>query len=511
MPRRATTVTKKRARSASKAVTAAPKAGKTATARTVACWEDDPGDPKLHPSLTPITVPAPNTATQPYAFKIGGTAPAPAVYEAGTPNFRFYSTAAALRRTADFWSTIVPTGTSWQIGKVLPVTLDSGVDLNAFYTRGDFNDTPGLHFFHDSVGGRTFFSGESPDVCCHEMGHAVLDSIRPQLFDAQTIEAAAFHESFGDMSALLSALQVPSFRQEVLQETGGTLNRSSRLSRLAEQLGAAIRVQHPDAVDPDCLRNAANSFFYRDPQTLPPSAPANSLSSEPHSFSRVFTAGFLDALAGIFKMQGATPTDAGLAASTRQLAQILINAILLAPVVPDYYSQVAVHMVAASQTGPFDGKYKEILKGAFVRRGILSLQASATISNALTRNFPRAAITAAKAAGPSASLPKASISAANYGLSRGSLMVHTAEDAKRFAVTSAALTMGPVEPRSPQNAAESYTEDLFQRGRIDIGEYAHADSGPRQHVAFHTHVIVEEKGELVLKRRAFECGFDRAL
>src|SRR5262249_61389954 len=121
-------------------------------------------------------------------------------------------------------------------------------------------------------------------------------------------EAAAFHESFGDMSALLSSLQVPSFAQAVFNETQGTLTRSSRLSRLAEQLGAAIRIQHPDAVSPDCLRNAANSFFYRDPQTLPPRAPASQLSSEPHSFSRVFSAGFLDALMGMFKLQGANPT-----------------------------------------------------------------------------------------------------------------------------------------------------------------------------------------------------------
>ena len=197
---------------------------------------------------------------------------------------------------------------SWQIGKVLPVVLDDGVDLNAFYTRGGFGDGPGLHFFHQAVSGRTYFSGESPDVVCHEMGHAVLDALRPQLFDAQTIEAAAFHESFGDMSGILSALQVDSFRQDVLRETDGVLNRSSRLSRLAEQLGAAIRIQHPDAVDTDCLRNAANSFFYRDPQTLPPSAPANQLSSEPHSFSRVFTAAFLDVLAAMFKSASANGT-----------------------------------------------------------------------------------------------------------------------------------------------------------------------------------------------------------
>jgi hypothetical protein len=134
------------------------------------------------------------------------------------------------------------------------------------------------------------------------------------------------------------------------------------------------------------------------------------------------------------------------------------------------------------------------------------LQAAATISHAKLQRIGKS-LTAATAT-PAAALPKASIAAASYGLSRPSLLVHTAEEPKRFAVTSASLTMGPVEPRSPQNAAESYTEDLFQRGRVLVGKYAHPDLGVMDHLGFHTHVIVEENGELVLMRRAFECGFD---
>ena len=34
---------------------------------------------------------------------------------------------------------------------------------------------------HANVAGTMVFTGESPDVVCHEMGHAVLDAIRPQL------------------------------------------------------------------------------------------------------------------------------------------------------------------------------------------------------------------------------------------------------------------------------------------------------------------------------------------
>jgi hypothetical protein len=468
----------------------------------VACWEDDPGDPAVQPALAPIQVPVPNQSAPPLPYKISGTAPQPNIYQPGTPEFRYFAAAAALRRTADFWSSIIPAGTSWEIGKVLPVELDSGVDLNAFYTRGDGQDSPGLHFFHDTVAARVYYSGESPDVVCHEMGHGVLDAIRPELFDAQTIEAPAFHESFADMSALLSALQVPSFQQALLTDTGGVINRASRWSRLAEQLGAAIRVQHPDLVDPDCLRNACNSFFYTDPQGLPPQAPATQLSSEPHSFSRVFTGAFLDILAGIFRVQG-NSTAANLIATSQDGARILVGGVLAASVVPDYFSQVAASMVQFAEGAPFNGKYRDVLKSAFVRKGILSLQSAAAVSG--MKGPARRGAVAATAA--RRELPRVSVSAAAYGLSKSVITVHVAADSKHMGVTGAS-SLGAAEPRSPQNAAESYTEDLFQRGHVDVGKYADSTGGLVHPYGFKTHRIVEEKGELILKRITFNCGFD---
>jgi len=466
----------------------------------VACWEDDPGEPTLSPPLSPIQVPVPDQSATPLPFKISGTAPQPGVFQPGTPEFRYFAAAAALRRTADFWSGIVPSGTSWEVGNVLPVELDSGVDLNAFYTRGGDGDSPGLHFFHDSVSGRVYYSGESPDVVCHEMGHGVLDAIRPQLFDAQTIEAAAFHEGFADCSALLSALQVPSFRAVLLSDTGGVLGRSSRWSRVAEQLGFAIRDGHPDAVDPDCLRNASNSFFYTDPQQLPPSAPASQLSSEPHSFSRVFSGAFLNVLAGIFTTIGDN-SDASLVKTAQDGAHLLIGAILTAPVVPDYFSQVAAAMVQFGEGSPFNGKYHDVIQSAFVRKGILSLQAAATLRG--VPKPPARGVSAMK--GRAEELPRVAISAAAYGLKQPVVKVHIAAEIKHLGVTGAA-SAGTAEPRGGQNAAESYTEDLFQRGHVDLG--AHGDTGLKHPFSFKTHRIVEEKGDLVLKRITFDCGFD---
>jgi hypothetical protein len=475
------------------------------TSGMVACWEDDPGDPKTLPALLPIQVSAPSESAKPLPYKTTGKAPASQVYQPGTSEFRYYANASALRRTADFWGKILPSGTSWEVGSVLPVDLDSGEDLNAFYTRGDGGDAPGLHFFHEEVSGRTYYSGESPDVCCHEMGHAVLDAIRPQLFDAQTIEAAAFHESFGDMSALLSALQTDSFRVALLSETGGKLNRSSRWSRLAEQLGAAIRIQAPDAVDPDCLRNAYNSFFYRDPQTLPPSAPASQLSSEAHSFSRIFTGAFLEIVAGIFASKGAVDSNT-LQQTSEEAAQILAGGIMNSSIVADYLSQVAANIVQFAEGAPFNGKYSDILKSAFVRHGILSLQAATTISKMKSQTVRMAAAVATRSKQPAA-LAKTTISAGHYGLKQSVLKVHLASDPKTLGVTGSSLLLGALEPRSAQNAAESYTENLFQRGHVEVGRYADERSGFHHPHTFKSHIVTEEDGELLLKRISFNCGF----
>jgi hypothetical protein len=223
-------------------------------------WQDDPGE-RTPPLVQPELRPVPDLTIAPLSMAIAGTdAPPPRAYAPGSAEFRYWSAAEAAARGAAFWRPLFPPGTGWQPGEPLKLLLDEGEDFNAYYDR------QALNFFHGTAGGRTVYSGESPDIVCHEQGHAILDALRPELFDAGTIEAAAFHESFGDMSALLAALQLSSLRSAMLADTGGDLSRNSRLSRLAEQLGWAIRQQMPSAVDADCLRNAANSFFYTNPE-----------------------------------------------------------------------------------------------------------------------------------------------------------------------------------------------------------------------------------------------------
>jgi hypothetical protein len=377
------------------------------------------------------------------------------------------------------------------------VRLDQGVDLNAFYDRH------GLHFFHDTVRDIAVYSGESPDVACHELGHAVLDALRPQLWDAMAGEVAAFHESFGDMSAMLSALQLQSLREKVLTGTSAHIDRSSRLSRLAEQLGWAVRQNHPDEVDRDCLRNASNSFFYTDPVNLPPSAPASSLSSEPHSFSRVFSGAFLNVLAGMFAGQ-AKHDQAALLDAARDAATILVRGAAATPVVPSYYSQVAAHMLEVD-AADFGGKYREALKSGFVRHGILSLQAATVPPPPKDRAGATGAFTFVAPGVENEPLARIALPATHIGL-KEELLVRAASHPKRFAVAGAAADVGATAALAHDVAAVSFLEDLARRGRIDFNGHAVEGAAVLAPRALKTHEVVRERGQLVLVRRCYDCG-----
>jgi hypothetical protein len=465
---------------------------------TVATWEDDPESVE---NPQPIQRPDPNLSAGPFSFTMQAPVdplPPPDVYNVGTVNFRIWAASEAARRGADFWTGIFQGaglgGKTWQPGAPLPIILDEGLDLNAFYDRN------ALNFFHGPEGRKTVFSGESPDVVCHELGHAILDAARPELFDAQFPETSAFHESFGDMSAILSALQLESIRTGLLSDTNSQIDRASRVSRLAEQLGDAIRLQAPDAVDPDCLRNAANSFVYEDPQTLPSNAPASTISSEPHSFSRVFTGAFLNALAGMLLARVAAPAADDLLAASADMATILIRGVLAAPVLPDYYSQVALQIINASQ-GVNGGVYTPIFRGAFVNREIITVDAAVAA-------LPPQHSAMGMAAGTTtaSSVTSSAHAGERFGLRGKRVVIDVHHSFRPFAAAPAVIT-GTATPPVHEEAATAFVGDLFRRGRVDVE--SHQDSADRTvypRVA-RTHYLEAEGNDLRVRRRRFDCNF----
>jgi hypothetical protein len=501
---------------------------RSAAAAAIQGWPTDPmgGVPPVQ-----LAVPALPGSRLPTRIIAPAKAPPAQIHALGTDGFRYWTAAEALRRSAAFWVAARARGWHSEIGNAIPVRLDDGIDLNAYYARNDFppeDIKQGLSFFHDTVRDAatrqqvTVFSGESPDVVAHELGHAVLDSLKPVLFELASIEAAAFHESFGDMSAILTALQLPSVRQAVLEETDGSLRRNSSVSRVAEQLGFAIRQRSPAAVDRDSLRNAANSFLYVDPLTLPSSGPATALTRAPHNFSRVFTGAFLEGLAGMVHRLSARPRIDDVEEASLDMGRLLAQAARSAPTSTRFFQAVAEQMVLADSSA-FAGKYAEALTTAFVRRGLMAVRSLAAPEAVAARTPARAAAAAARfsaaAAGrapvPGAAASNKPVQLALDGATLGLAVKTVYVAAPPVDDTSTTPTLGGMAVRETTGMSrltdvQAFVEALVVSGRINMGPAAGRGGDlvgslakARKHATHYLRKTTDDA--LELKRIAFEC------
>lgn len=442
---------------------------------TITVWENDPA------SGITTTASKPILQTNTFSLLIPGAAPAPSNVTSSDA-FRYWTAAEALRRGTDFWKSAVQSG-KWHRGDELDVNLDIAGDLQADYDRG------GLNFFFGPAGGQTVFASASSDMVCHELGHAILDAVKPELWNSSFQEIAAFHESFGDMSAILCALQVPSFRNAILVETNFHLSRNSRLSRIAEQFGRALHLIDQTVADADCLRNAANSFCYTSPLTLPSLPASAQLSSYPHSFSRIFTGALFQALDGMLAAHAANPaapTPDELLEVSIDMRDIMIGGVVNAALVPNYFAEVAHRMV--QQSGP---KYSAIFETAFVSRAILAVQTVAAMQPVSTAHRP-----------PRDFAPSAiSLPATHFGFA-DTLLVEAASAAPRFIARGAGPDNHPVEPLTPEAAAEAFVSELFTNGQIEDprGQRFAAPANAQ------THKVIEGQNGFTLQRLRFTCG-----
>ncbi len=240
-------------------------------------------------------------------------------------------------------------------GNRLIVVPHAGYGKNAFYDRR----SKSLQFYYfDDKEGRVY-TCLSTDIINHELGHAVLDGVRPYFSESTSIQTAAFHESVGDLTAILILLRNNAFRRELAERTDGKLAAADHLANIAEQFGRSVK-------DLPYLRTARNELKMSDIADV----------HEPHHVSEVMTGAMFDILLGFgdhyFEVRGETPKTAFWHAIER-MQRTAIQPLDLLPPVDVTFKDYALAVLRADElSNPTDPHlhYERMLK-AFEKREIL--------------------------------------------------------------------------------------------------------------------------------------------
>ncbi len=113
----------------------------------------------------------------------------------------------------------------------------AGKWANAYYER-DSHSLQFFHFLSARAEGTEIYTSLSHDIVAHETGHAILDGIAPDLYNAVSPQSLALHESVADLTAVLTSFRSRALRQTVLDQTGGSIANPTAFSSIAEEFGA---------------------------------------------------------------------------------------------------------------------------------------------------------------------------------------------------------------------------------------------------------------------------------
>lgn len=258
---------------------------------------------------------------------------------------------------------------TWAYRPVLEIYPAAGRDMNAYYDRKS------LKFFYYPHNGRNIYFSDSADIVTHELGHAYLDAMRPDFWSVQSLEIWAFHESFSDIVAMFNIMNYENAMLAALAETGGDLNKSNVMSRLAEEVGTMLRrVTGDPTLLLGALRDPAVEIFkYVDPHTLPTEAPNNKLASECHSFGRIFSGAWYEIFSRIFKMNSSRMDVKEAFKLSRDTSfSILMHAIPVTPRTEKYYYAISNSMLAIARAR--SKEYADIISSVFSEWNLLDPQ-----------------------------------------------------------------------------------------------------------------------------------------
>lgn len=294
------------------------------------------------------------------------------LYWPGTPQFdqvnAFYYATFTLRMFERFAQRALP----WSF-PAPRITVDPhfGDQANAFYSEQD--RMLGFHTFR--LNGDLVSTAWSADIVSHETAHAVLDGVRDLYNESFGLGASAFHESFGDIAAMLVALHDDSLVRRLLDWTKGDLRLDNFVASVAEQLTTALKEGTAGYLRGHTvyLRNAINGLKQLpfDALTFVPPDPEIELGLQSHNYSRLFTGAFYDILVGIFDLMNTSlPSHIAIYGARNTAARLLMSAVELGPVGEFDFSDMARAFLAADHL-LYDGRHHDVMFKVFDERKLL--------------------------------------------------------------------------------------------------------------------------------------------
>jgi hypothetical protein len=321
-----------------------------------------PNDPLALNVLPPREQPARPDLTEPHASFSYAAELVENVYSLDSAEFRFWQCREAALATLEAWTALAPAPRLWQNGqRLLPLLHDAGRGLNAHYDR------TAVAFLSWETDARKTYPAASTDAVAHEVGHALLDALRPELWESVYTETAAFHEAFADCMALLVSLGDAPSRQALLQG-GLQLRAPNSLEALAEDVAEGVRLENGPN-DPQSLpRRALNTLQWEIPINLPPLGPPAHLTSEAHNFSQIFTGCFYDTVCNIVALQP-NQDEQGLLVAAQTAGRLLIAGARDAPEVARFFQAVGRAMILADEAAT-GGAHHQAIRDGFASHNV---------------------------------------------------------------------------------------------------------------------------------------------
>ena len=394
---------------------------------------------------------------------------------------------------------------AFQYDKLL-VRAHAGKDFNANYRR----ESGTGNFYEELDPGRNakVHSGASSDIVAHEVGHAILDAVRPEYFSSWGPEPAAFHESFGDMMSIHMALRHDGVVARLLEQTGGDLRKQNLVAQMGEELGTGLNhVAGKDTTGGNYLRNAINDFRYDDPSKIPTEKGGpNELGWGKHSMSRLWTGAHYDVLTAMVRERidsGMDPAQA-VKQSNEELFGMLVSMLRESPRGKFTFKDMAIAFIQADKLH-HQGKRSELLQKVFTERNILPADLPPEVLEvAESRHQPRTSKPAGLFLSAESRAEENPVTQVQVKLGNGLGMFAGATVSVPVATEEALL-----KSEHLQSSTESDIQRLIQAGRIRYNEPNYQMKYPQDYYNpkgdVYEGAVVWEDGQMKIERLHVSC------